>query len=102
MANPSFVVCIDESGDQGLNFDAAGCSKWFVLSAVVGLQKNAEDMHELVKRIKGEIDWSKRQALHFKKVKADKRERVIKGLVDGGNLFRAISVLVHKPSLTDP
>src|ERR1035437_6150124 len=102
MPEPSFVVCIDESGDQGLKFNTAGSTKWFVLSAVVGLHGRAEDMHGLVKRIKSEIDWRKQQALHFKKVKADKRQRVIQGLVDGRDLFRAISVLVHKPSLTDP
>ena len=35
--NPSFVVYIDESGDEGFVFngDGSGSSRWFVLSATV-------------------------------------------------------------------
>ena len=101
MSTPSFVVCIDESGDQGLSFDSSGTSKWFVLSAVVGLESKSEEIHTLVKHIKSRIGWHEPKPLHFTRVKGDNRRIVVEEMVAGKALFRGITVMVHKPSLTN-
>jgi hypothetical protein len=99
MPTPSFVACIDESGDEGFG---SQCTPWFVLAAVVGLQARSPDMHELVRTIKKTTGCAEKTPLHFKKMKCDKREGAIRTLVEDRKLFRAISVLVHKGSITDP
>jgi len=91
----SFVVCIDESGDQGFTFAGENLSsQWFVLSGVIALSKSVPDMTALVRTVKTDIGWHQRKALHFKDVKPDKRALVLDHVTQNRSLFRAISILV--------
>ena len=52
--NPSFVVYIDESGDEGFVFngDGSGSSRWFVLSAAVIRKVNDLQMVSCLKEVR--------------------------------------------------
>jgi hypothetical protein len=52
--NPTFVVYVDESGDEGFSF-GGGSSEWFVLSAVVTRKIQDVQMVSLVDRIRGQL-----------------------------------------------
>ncbi|MEO8100826.1 MAG: DUF3800 domain-containing protein [Acidobacteriota bacterium] len=98
----SFDICIDESGDQGFSFHKPDCSHWFVLSGVISLRARTEEMTSLIRSAKQSLNWQEKQHLHFKDVKIDRREELIQTLIQDASLFRAIVVMVHKPSLHSP
>jgi len=51
MPSPTFVVYVDESGDEGFSF-GRGSSEWFVLSAVIIKKANELETVKLVDRIR--------------------------------------------------
>lgn len=101
MSNPSFVVCIDESGDQGFSFRCQDASpEWFVVSAVVVPVWKVKELQVELLKLKAAIGCKPRKPIHFRKLKkANDREEVNHRLAELGRLFRAVVVMVHKPSL---
>lgn len=99
--NHSFVIDIDESGDQGLGFEKGACSLWFVVACVIAPHTHA--LTETVKEAKEQIKWPIKKALHFKDVKLEKdRRTLLEMFTRDASLFRTIVIMVHKPSLLSP
>ena len=96
---PSFLVYIDESGDEGFQFDK-GSSEWFVLSGVITRATNDLSTVRLVDDVRQLLNKPEKKPLHFRDLKHEQRipfvERISKARL------RIISVLVHKPSLKEP
>jgi hypothetical protein len=97
----SFVVYIDESGDEGFVFDAnrQGSSRWFVLAAVVTRKATDLETVKLVDTLRGLLKWD-RKPLHFRKMKHEHRLPYV-DLVAKARI-RVLAVAVHKPSLKAP
>jgi len=99
----SFVVYIDESGDEGFVFnpDGSGSSRWFVLGAVV-LRKSTElatvKLNDAVRTVL-KYD-AKRKPLHFVDLRHEHRVVWIDHVARAP--IRVLVVAVHKPSLREP
>lgn len=103
MPNPSFFVCIDESGDQGFRFDACrSSSHWFVLSAIVGINAKEADLSSSLRSMKSSINWNPRKPLHFKKLTEKAKRLAVDVVANHSDSLRAVSVLVYKPFLSSP
>jgi|SRR5665213_44691 len=98
----SFDICIDESGDQGFTFGDNQSSHWFVVAGVVGLASRTPQMTAAVHKAKIQAGLAVKKALHFKDVMSERREPVVECFTADPSLFRAIVIMVHKPSLEDP
>ncbi|MCH8252872.1 MAG: DUF3800 domain-containing protein [Planctomycetes bacterium] len=95
----SFVVYIDESGDEGFKF-TSGSSKWFVLSAVITrFPKDAETAH-IVRSVRDLLNRTHRTPLHFRNLKHEHRVPYVDAIAKSN--IRIVSVLVHKPSIQEP
>ncbi len=72
---PSFVVYIDESGDEGFVFneDGSGSSRWFVLSAAVIRQKNDLQMVSYLKEVRDILGKKSKTPLHHVDLKHEQR-----------------------------
>jgi hypothetical protein len=96
----SFVIYVDEAGDEGFQFKSSGkgSSEWFVLSAVVVRKNNVPQLWENMRATKLLLERLPKHPLHFRELKHCKR------LVWAQQLrkipIKTISVLIHKPSLT--
>ncbi len=101
MTTPSFRVYIDESGEEGFVFkdDGGGSSRWLILSAVVTRRENDLVVVELMKQVRQLLGRQPKQALHF--CKLDHPQRVPYAREIGKTRLRAVSVLIHKPSIQD-
>jgi hypothetical protein len=95
---PTFVVYVDESGDEGFSF-GRGSSEWFVISAVITRKATDLETVKLVDRVREQLGKPQKIPLHFRDIKHEQRLPFI-GAVGTAQL-RTISVLVHKPSLTE-
>lgn len=102
---PSFVVYIDESGDEGFRFQTddgrKGSSHWFVLSSVVvekttdiETTKLIQDVKKLLKRRDTPQD-----ALHFRKLQHNHRIPLIDTIAKAH--LKTITVMIHKPQLVN-
>ncbi len=100
--NPSFVVYIDESGDEGFvfNSDGSGSSRWFVLSAAVIRKVNDLQMVSCLKETRQVLGKPPKTPLHFVDLKHEQRIPYIRRV--GELPFRTVSVLVYKPLITEP
>jgi Protein of unknown function (DUF3800) len=99
MSSPTFVVYVDESGDEGFSF-GRGSSDWFVLSAVI-IKKSIElETVKLVDRIRTQLQKPEKKPLHFRDLKHEQRLPYI-GEIGKANL-RTVSVITHKPSIKEP
>ena len=100
--NPSFVVYIDESGDEGFvfNADGSGSSRWFVLSAAVIRKANDLQMVSCLKETRCVLGKSPKTPLHFVDLKHDQRVPYIRRV--GELPIRTVSVLIHKPLIVEP
>lgn len=96
---PSFVVYVDESGDEGFSFDR-GSSEWFVLSAVVTRKASDLETVKLVDVVRAKLNKRPRKPLHFRDLRHEHRLPFIDEIAKAR--LRTISVLVHKPSLGEP
>jgi len=98
----SFVVYIDESGDEGFVFkeDGSGSSRWFVLSAAVIRQKNDLQMVSCLKEVREVLGKAPKTPLHFVDLKHEQRVPYIRRV--GALPIRTINVLVYKPQIHEP
>jgi hypothetical protein len=99
MATPSFVAYIDESGDEGFAFEK-GSSEWFILSAVIFPKSIELETVKLVDYMREKLKKPPKTPLHFRQLKHEQRLPYI-GLIAEAPI-KAISVLIHKPSITRP
>lgn len=99
---PSFVVYVDESGDEGFAFKGArtGSSRWFVLSAVVTRKELDLETVKLVDKVREELNYEPRKPLHFRKMKHERRVAYVTRIAAAR--IRCVTILVHKPSIAAP
>ena len=102
MSKPSFRVYIDESGEEGFVFkpDNAGSSRWLILSAVITRRESDLIVVELMKRVRARLGRTPTQALHFCKLEHQQRVPYVREI--GETKLRTVSVLIYKPSITEP
>jgi hypothetical protein len=97
----SFIVYIDESGDEGFKFGPdGGSSTWFVLSAVVIRAHNDHMIREGLATVRKKLGKNQNHALHFRNLRHEQRIPYVQELAKAQ--IRTLSVLVHKPSLKEP
>jgi hypothetical protein len=94
----SFVVYIDESGDEGFAF-GKGSSEWFVLSAVVTLKPEDLEIVRLVDRVRIRLKRPEHKPLHFRDLRHEHRIALVAEIASAS--LRVVSLLVHKPSLAN-
>ncbi len=99
MNTNSFVIYIDESGDEGFSF-GNGSSDWFVLSAVVTHRPVDLQTVKLVDTVRKQLGKPDKKPLHFRDLRHEHRLPFL-GAIAGADL-RALSILIHKPSLKEP
>ncbi len=92
----SFVVYVDESGDEGFLFKS-GSSEWFVLSAVVTLRSSDVETVRLVDRVRERLKKPERKPLHFRDLRHEHRLPFIAEISRAS--LRVVTLLIHKPSL---
>lgn len=99
---PSFVVYIDESGDEGFVFnqDGSGSSRWFVISAAVIRQTNDLQMVSCLGEVRALLGKPPKYPLHFVDLKHEQRVPYIRRV--GAIPMRTVSVLVYKPLIAEP
>lgn len=95
----TFVLYIDESGDEGFSF-GGGSSDWFVLSGVVTHKATDLDEVKLVDRVRALLEKPAKKPLHFRRLKHEQRLPYVAEIAKAR--LRTVSVLVHKPSLKEP
>lgn len=95
----SFVVYIDESGDEGFNF-GGGSTEWFVLSAVI--TRKAEDVQivKLVDDVRVRLGREPKKPLHFRDIRHEHRLPYLDAIARAD--LRVIVLLIHKPSTREP
>ena len=95
----SFVVYVDESGDEGFEF-ALGSSQWLILSAAIFRKDTEREEVALVREVCDLLKKKASKGLHFADLKHVQRipyiDRISRARI------RSISVAVHKPSLGEP
>lgn len=98
----SYVVYIDESGDEGFVFksDGSGSSRWLVLSAAVIRKSNDLQMVSCVKEVRELFGYAPTKPLHFVDLKHEQRVPYIRRVA--ALPIRTVSVLIHKPSISEP
>jgi hypothetical protein len=97
--NPSFLVYVDESGDEGFQFHKSS-SEWFVLSGVITRAVNDFETVRLVDDIRRLLGKPEKKTLHFRDLKHEQRIPYIDKISNAR--LRIINILVHKPSLREP
>lgn len=98
MSKASFVVYIDESGDEGFKFDR-GSSIWFVIAGVITRKATDLETMKLVDRVRVTIGKPRGAELHFRDLRHEYR-LVLCDAIAAAKL-RWIAVAVHKPSLKE-
>ena len=93
----SFMVYIDESGDDGFAWDRGG-SSWFTLSAVVTRKSNDLEVVKLVDSVNRALARKIGTPLHFRKLRHEHKLPLIDTIAR--SRLRVVSVLVHKPSIS--
>jgi len=96
--NNSFVVYIDESGDEGFAF-SRGSSDWFVIAAVVTKSNLDLQVVRLVDYVRDRLNKPPKKPLHFRDLKHEQRLPYIDAISKAD--LKIITVLVHKPSLIE-
>jgi hypothetical protein len=98
MLGPSFITYIDESGCDGFRF-SAGSSEWMVLSAVTIRAVNDARLVSLLRDVRVDLGIKPRKPLHFSRLNARRKTSYLDRLIRECTPIRAISILVHKPSV---
>jgi len=98
----SFVVYIDESGDEGFVFkeDGSGSSRWLVLSAAVIRKANDLQMVSCLKEVREVLGKPPKTPLHFVDLKHEQRVPYIRRV--GGLPIRTVNVAIYKPLIREP
>jgi hypothetical protein len=95
----SFVVYVDEAGDEGFSF-TRGSSEWFVLSAVVTLKAEDLETVKLVDRVRRRLGRPDHKPLHFRDLRHEHRLPLIEEISRAS--LRVATLLIHKPSIPSP
>lgn len=96
----SFVVYIDESGDEGFVFNKhQGSSHWFILSAVITRKSTDLETVKLVDTVRQRLNRNDKNPLHFRKLKHEDRLPFVDEIAKSP--LRCISILIHKPSIRE-
>jgi hypothetical protein len=96
---PTFVVYIDESGDEGFRFNS-GSSEWFVVSGIIIRKEKDLETVKIIDGIRKQLGKPEKQIIHFRDLKHEQRLPYVQTIA-ASNL-RAVNVLIHKPSLKEP
>lgn len=95
----SYVVYVDESGDEGFSFER-GSSEWFVLSGVITHAATDLETVKLVDVAKSLLKKPVKKPLHFRKLKHEQRLPFV-GLIADAKL-KVVNIMVHKKSIREP
>ncbi|HUT73818.1 MAG TPA: DUF3800 domain-containing protein [Armatimonadota bacterium] len=79
--NHTFVVYVDESGDEGFSF-GRGSSDWFVLAAVVTRKARDLQVVKLVDRARRQLGKPDKKPLHFRDLKHEQRLPYVAEIAD--------------------
>ncbi|MBF0167137.1 MAG: DUF3800 domain-containing protein [Alphaproteobacteria bacterium] len=98
----SFVVYIDESGDEGFvfNSDGSGSSRWFALSAAIVRRSNDLKMVSCLKEVRELLGKPHKTPLHFVDLKHEQRVPYVRRV--GELPLRSVSILIYKPAISEP
>ena len=96
---PTYVVYIDESGDEGFRFNS-GSSEWFIISSVIVRKAKDIETVKLIDDVRLQLNKPDKKPLHFRDMKHEQRLPFIKKIATAP--LRTVTVLVHKPSLKEP
>ena len=97
--NPSFIVYLDESGDEGFSFER-GSSNWFILSAIIMRKEKDIETVKLIDRVRILLKKPDKKPLHFRDLKHEQKIPFLDEIAKAD--LRAISVLVDKPLIKEP
>ena len=97
--DPTFIVYIDESGDEGFSFDR-GSSEWFVLAAVITRRATDLETVKLVDGVRSKLGKPEKKPLHFRDLKHEQRLPFVGEIAEA--CLRTVTILVHKPSIREP
>ena len=99
----SFVVYVDETGDEGFQFPAEyggeGSSLWFAVSAAVFKRDNEREQVKCVDAAKRCLKRDIRQPLHFAKLGHE--QKVVYAREIGRANLRVVNVAFFKPNITE-
>ena len=99
----SFTAYIDESGDEGFVFkpNEQGSSRWLVvLSAVVFRKPKDLEAVKTMRSVRQLLGKPPNKALHFRELRHEQRVPYVRAIA--ASPVRTVSVLIHKPSITEP
>lgn len=94
----TFVVYIDESGDEGFSFNR-GSSEWFVLSALIVPKTKDTNLPKLVDKVRTKLGKLGRKPFHFRDLTKTECNVLLTAIAS--EELNAISVLMHKPSISN-
>jgi hypothetical protein len=94
----SFVVYIDESGDEGFRF-GEGSTNWFILSAVITEKSTDLATVKLVDDVRLQLGRKAddKKELHFRRLKHEHRLPFLHRISQAA--LRTVTVMIHKPSI---
>src|SRR6185369_12978625 len=97
----SFIVYIDESGDEGFTFreDGSGSSHWFVLSAAVFRAANVAQGVQALATARGVLKREPKKPFHFSDMKHEPRLLLVNEIAKIP--FRTVTVASYKPDIPD-
>jgi len=98
---PTFVVYIDESGDEGFKFEAANSStRWFVLAAAVLRKADDANLVELAREVRAKLNRPVNCHLHFRKLDHQPRLFYVGRIAE--SKVKVVAVLVDKRAISSP
>lgn len=92
----SYVVYVDESGDEGLH-SGNGASEWFVLSGVITRASADLATVKLVDTVREVLERPDKKPLHFRDLRHEHRLPFIEHIARAP--LRAVTILIHKHSI---
>lgn len=98
----SFVVYIDESGDEGFQFEdfPKGSSRWFVLSALIVPLAQDRLIRQMAAEIRASLGFPERHVLHFSHLDHERRVCAVHRVSTAP--ITTASVLVQKEKIRNP
>jgi hypothetical protein len=90
------MVYVDESGDEGF---VRGASEWFVISGVIIRRAIDLETVKVVDTVRTALNKPAGKPLHFRHLNHMQRVAYVAALA--GQRMRTVSVMVHKPSITN-
>jgi len=98
VSKSSFCVYIDESGDEGFDFEKR-TPEWFIISAAITRSvKDLETLTGIIKPMRELFKYGPTQEIHFRKLTHEKRVPYVEKIASAQ--VRSVTIAVHKPSLT--